>query len=69
MQRLPLHPSLRLVARLAAGALVAAGASAHAFVIGVSEGVSYDVSDAQVTARFEPIAEVLSKALKQPAAE
>jgi len=66
MQRLPLHPSLRTTVRVAAGALLAASASAHAFVIGVSEGVSYDVSDAQITARFEPIAEVLSKALKQP---
>jgi len=66
MQRQPLHPSLRITARVAAGVFLAASASAHAFVIGVSEGVSYDVSDAQVTARFEPIAEVLSKALKQP---
>jgi ABC-type phosphate/phosphonate transport system substrate-binding protein len=41
-------------------------ASAHALVIGVSEGVSYDVPDAQITARFEPIAELLAKALKQP---
>lgn len=66
MQRQPLHPSLRITARIAAGALLTACASANAFVIGVSEGVSYDVSDAQITARFEPIAEVLSKALKQP---
>ncbi|UVH55558.1 phosphate/phosphite/phosphonate ABC transporter substrate-binding protein [Variovorax paradoxus] len=66
MKHRTLHPSLRTIARGTAGLLLAIGASAHAFVIGVSEGVSYNVSDAQVSARFEPIAEVLSKALKQP---
>lgn len=63
--RAALH-SPRTIARGTAALLLAACASSHAFVIGVSEGVSYNVSDAQVTARFEPIAEVLSKALKQP---
>jgi len=63
--RAALH-SPRTIAHGTAALLLAACASSHAFVIGVSEGVSYNVSDAQVTARFEPIAEVLSKALKQP---
>lgn len=63
--RAALH-SRRTIVRGTAALLLAACASSHAFVIGVSEGVSYNVSDAQVTARFEPIAEVLSKALKQP---
>lgn len=66
MQHRTRQPSIRTIARGAAGLLLATCACAHAFVIGVSEGVSYNVSDAQVTARFEPIAEVLSKALKQP---
>jgi len=39
---------------------------AHALVIGVTEGVSYQVTESQIAPRFEPIAEVLSKALKQP---
>ena len=58
--------SFRVAARALAALLLVAGTSAHALVIGVSEGVSYEVSDSQVAARFEPIAEVLSKALKQP---
>lgn len=59
-------PSLRMAARGLAALLLTAGTSAHALVIGVSEGVSYEVSDSQIAARFEPIADVLSKALKQP---
>ncbi|SEJ55158.1 ABC-type phosphate/phosphonate transport system, substrate-binding protein [Variovorax sp. OK605] len=66
MTRRTLHPSLRATTRGVAGLLMAGCASAHALVIGVSEGVSYDVPDAQITARFEPIAELLAKALKQP---
>lgn len=66
MTRRTLHPSLRATTRGVAGLLIAGCASAHALVIGVSEGVSYDVPDAQITARFEPIAELLAKALKQP---
>jgi phosphonate transport system substrate-binding protein len=46
--------------------LMAAGGSAHALVIGVTEGVTYRASDSEIEARFTPIAEVLSKALKQP---
>jgi phosphonate transport system substrate-binding protein len=50
----------------AAALLLTAGASAHALVIGVTEGVTYQASDNQIEARFEPIAEVLSRALRQP---
>jgi phosphonate transport system substrate-binding protein len=46
--------------------LLAAGGSAHALVIGVTEGVTYRASDSEIEARFAPIAEVLSKTLKQP---
>jgi len=48
--------------------LMAAGGSAHALVIGVTEGVTYRASDSEIEARFAPIAEVLSKTLKQPVA-
>jgi len=51
---------------LAALLLLAAAAPAHALVIGVTEGVSYQVTESQIAPRFEPIAEALSKALKQP---
>jgi phosphonate transport system substrate-binding protein len=49
-----------------AALLLAAGAPAHALVIGVTEGVTYQVTESQIAPRFEPIAEALSKALKQP---
>jgi phosphonate transport system substrate-binding protein len=66
MESRTLPLSFRIAAHALAALLLIAGTSAHALVIGVSEGVSYEVSDSQVAARFEPIAEVLSKALKQP---
>ncbi len=66
MESRTLPLSFRIAAHALAALLLMAGSSAHALVIGVSEGVSYEVSDSQVAARFEPIAEVLSKALKQP---
>lgn len=66
MESRTLSLSLRMTAQGLAAMLLMAGTSAHALVIGVSEGVSYEVSDSQIAARFEPIAEVLSKALKQP---
>ena len=50
----------------AAAFLLAAAAPAHALVIGVTEGVTYQASDSQIEAKFEPIAEALGKALKQP---
>ena len=58
--------SLRLAVPAAAALLLAAGVPAHALVIGVTEGVSYQAAESQIAPRFEPIAEVLSKALKQP---
>ena len=50
----------------AAAFLLAAAAPAHALVIGVTEGVTYQATDSQIEAKFEPIAEALGKALKQP---
>lgn len=50
----------------AAALLLAAAAPAQALVIGVTEGVTYQASDNQIEARFEPIAEALARALKQP---
>ena len=50
----------------AAAFLLAAVAPAHALVIGVTEGVTYQATDSQIEAKFEPIAEALGKALKQP---
>lgn len=38
----------------------------HALVLGVTEGVTYRATDSQIEARFEPIADLLSKAIKQP---
>jgi phosphonate transport system substrate-binding protein len=53
--------------RMAAAALLALVATrAHAFVLGVTEGVTYRATDNQTEARFAPIAEALGKALKQP---
>ncbi|VTU31328.1 phosphate/phosphite/phosphonate ABC transporters, periplasmic binding protein [Variovorax sp. PBS-H4] len=46
--------------------LLAAGGSAHSLVIGVTEGVTYRAGDSEIEARFAPIAEMLSKTLKQP---
>jgi len=58
---------LRSVALAAAAWLLAAAApAAHALVIGITEGVSYQVTESQIAPRFEPIAEAIAKALKQP---
>jgi len=43
-----------------------AGMPAHALVLGITEGVTYHATDSQIEARFEPIADALSKAIKQP---
>lgn len=40
--------------------------SAHALVLGVTEGVTYRASDAEIEAKFAPIAKALSVATKQP---
>lgn len=60
------RPRSLLLAAAAVALLLAAAAPAHALVIGVTEGVSYQVTESQIAPRFEPIAEALSKALKQP---
>lgn len=39
---------------------------AHALVMGVTEGVTYRASDAEIEAKFVPIAKALSVATKQP---
>jgi ABC-type phosphate/phosphonate transport system substrate-binding protein len=40
--------------------------SAHALVLGVTEGVTYRASDAEIEAKFAPIAKAISTATKQP---
>lgn len=40
--------------------------SAHALVLGVTEGVTYRASDAEIEAKFVPIAKAISTATKQP---
>jgi phosphonate transport system substrate-binding protein len=62
-----LHAAPRTLGRpVWLAAILLATAPAHALVIGVTEGVTYRATDNQIEARFEPIAEALSKALKQP---
>lgn len=39
---------------------------AHALVLGVTEGVTYRATDAEIEAKFTPIAKALSAATKQP---
>lgn len=56
----------RLFAGWAMAFALTAGVPAHALVLGITEGVTYRATDNQIEARFEPIAEALSKAIKQP---
>lgn len=56
----------RLVAGWAMAFALTAGMPAHALVFGVTEGVTYRATESQIEARFEPIADLLSKAFKQP---
>ena len=51
-----------LVALTSAASLL----SAHALVLGVTEGVTYRATDAEIEAKFAPIAKALSAATKQP---
>lgn len=51
---------------LSGGLMVLAAASASALELGVTEGVTYRATDREIEARFAPLAEQLSKALKQP---
>lgn len=59
-------PGSRLFAGWALAFALTAGTSAHALVFGVTEGVTYRATDSQIEARFEPMADLLSKAIKQP---
>lgn len=56
----------RLFAGWAMAFALAAGLPAHARVFGVTEGVTYHANDNRIEARFEPIADLLGKAIKQP---
>jgi ABC-type phosphate/phosphonate transport system substrate-binding protein len=51
---------------LAGGLAISWAADATALELGVTEGVTYRATDREIEARFAPIAEQLSKALKQP---
>lgn len=62
-----LRPRIHARLVLLTGALLmAGGACAQGLVLGVTEGVTYRATDPEIEARFAPIAEALSKALKQP---
>ena len=51
-----------LVALTSAASLL----SAHALVLGVTEGVTYRATDAEIEAKFAPIAKMISLTTKQP---
>lgn len=51
---------------LAGGFFLCVAVSAQALELGVTEGVTYRATDREIEARFAPIAEQLSKALRQP---
>lgn len=53
---------LAVAAACAAGCLM----SAHALTLGVTEGVTYRATDAEIEAKFAPIAKAISAATKQP---
>lgn len=55
----------RIASALACAAACAAP-GAHALTLGVTEGVTYRATDAEIAAKFAPIAAHLSAALKQP---
>lgn len=61
-------PRLPLSFSLGCGlvALMCAAAPARALVLGVTEGVTYQATDNQIQDKFQPIADVLSKSLKEP---
>ena len=50
----------------AAVALAAFGASAADFVFSITEGVTYYQTNREIQARFQPLADLLAKALKRP---
>ena len=49
-----------------AALLMGAGVSAHALVLGVTEGVTYKATDAEIEGKFEGIAKALSTATREP---
>lgn len=60
------RPLLPLWRPLLLAAVLAAGLPAQALTLGVTEGVTYRATDAEIAARFEPLAAYLSGMLKQP---
>jgi ABC-type phosphate/phosphonate transport system substrate-binding protein len=58
---------MKLFARIVATVLTCGTLlSAQALVVGITEGVTYRATDAEIEARFEAIAKVLSTATRQP---
>ena len=56
----------KFIKTVLAAALVTTFISAHALVLGVTEGVTYRATDAEIEAKFAPIAKAISIATKQP---
>jgi len=56
----------KLTLPLIAISLFSTSLTANALVLGVTEGVTYRASDAEIEAKFAPIAKVISTATKQP---
>lgn len=58
---------MNIVKKIAvAVALLGSVASAQALTLGVTEGITYRVSEKELAAKFEPLAEILSRALREP---
>lgn len=51
---------------IALAAATLATFSAHALVLGITEGITYKATDAEIEAKFAPIAKAISIATKQP---
>jgi phosphonate transport system substrate-binding protein len=62
----PARAGSRLFAGGAMAFVLTAGMPAHALVLGITEGVTYHATESELEAKFELIAEALSKAIKQP---
>jgi phosphonate transport system substrate-binding protein len=52
--------------RMALAVTLAAPLAASALTFGVTEGVTYRASDKEIEAKFEPISQLIGKAVKQP---
>jgi phosphonate transport system substrate-binding protein len=57
---------MNLFLRMALVTALTAPFTAGALTFGVTEGVTYRASDKEIEAKFEPIAQLISKAVKQP---